>query len=655
MLIVSVATYAGENDLLWDYTEEPPTGSPDNGLYYAGYVNDVTGINLGLKGVKLNTSGYAYFEKAAVAGTLKLTISNRKNTSDFQVNVSKGTLVDSKPSKGDLIAVTSAAQGPQEVTVELDAEITGIYIDRNTLAEGVICRIEFVENSEATVTEIADADALKAFIEAGGNGKLVADINTTTFTTWYMGGDITLDLNDYMVNASGLSVSGFYDDYALTIYDSHTGTPTVRYWQLDEDSHWEYSEAETEYTTEGGVVTFNILCKTFTFKSGNICIKGVHTNNFNISGGNLKFINGCALGTMNNATHEGVMTGGTISYCGAAIVTDKATLLGGTITNNGIFYSTYAAVWATDLTLGGTIRIEGNRGYQTDNVKLDDGSFTLSFSSETPPTEGAHVGIAICDEDDKAIAGILNEGAADYTDYIFSSEANFILKYNTEGQKHRLVAREMTQPTAENPTFDVELTDCTASEASYQWYKKANKTLEKDDCCATYAGSWDDTKLTAISEGGYYGILVTLERAGAVTITFDEVPGTLNSIAGNEFAATSDPKVFTTETVDDDGANLLMILCEKSFTVTLETLSYTAIEGQTTKTLTTTEEGTYACGINIRGHEILSDAIVLSSKTPTAIDAVDAQKVGKTYKTIENGKVVIIKEGERFDITGRKL
>ena len=146
LMMVSALVMAGENDLLWDYTQTAPTDSPDNGLYYGSKVDDAVGSNLGLKGIKLNSAGFAYFEKAAVAGKLKLTISNRKNTSEYKVDVCHGTLVDGVPTKGELIATTDAAQGPQVVTVELEETVTGVYICRNTPAEGVLSKVEFIEN-----------------------------------------------------------------------------------------------------------------------------------------------------------------------------------------------------------------------------------------------------------------------------------------------------------------------------------------------------------------------------------------------------------------------------------------------------------------------------------------------------------------------------
>ena len=148
--MISLIVNAGENDLCWDYTNASiPTSGPDKGLYYGSYVND-DGKNLGLHGVKLNSSGWAYFEKAPVAGKLKLVISNRKSTSEFKVDVFHGSMVDGTPTKGDLIATSTAACGPEEVIIELDETVTGVYICRNTPAEGVLCKVQFVESIPRT-------------------------------------------------------------------------------------------------------------------------------------------------------------------------------------------------------------------------------------------------------------------------------------------------------------------------------------------------------------------------------------------------------------------------------------------------------------------------------------------------------------------------
>ena len=51
--LLPTAMFAGDNDLLWDYTENAPGSSPDHGLYYASKVSDAAGTNNGLKGIKL--------------------------------------------------------------------------------------------------------------------------------------------------------------------------------------------------------------------------------------------------------------------------------------------------------------------------------------------------------------------------------------------------------------------------------------------------------------------------------------------------------------------------------------------------------------------------------------------------------------------------
>ena len=47
--------------------------------------------------------------------------------------------------------------------------------------------------------------------------------------------------------------------------------------------------------------------------------------------------------------------------------------------------------------------------------------------------------------------------------------------------------------------------------------------------------------------------------------------------------------------------------------------------------------------------------VVEKSLTPTAIDAVNAEKSGKALKTLENGRVVIIRGEKKYDLTGREL
>lgn len=151
--LMSFTMLAGTNDLLWDYTQKKiPTTSPDsaaakNGvLYYASYVNDAPSTNNGLNGVKLNSSGWAYFEKAAVAGKLKLTFANRKAQTAYAVSVYNATKAESEnPVKGDKIADTEDIEFGGSATIDLAAEVKGVYIERKTGAEGVLSKIEFKE------------------------------------------------------------------------------------------------------------------------------------------------------------------------------------------------------------------------------------------------------------------------------------------------------------------------------------------------------------------------------------------------------------------------------------------------------------------------------------------------------------------------------
>ena len=153
--LVSLSMLSGTNDLLWDYTQEkiPTTGS-DNGLYYSGYVNDAPSTNNGLNGVKLNSDGWAYFEKAAVAGKLKLTFANRKAQTAYAVSVYNGTKEDgATPMKGTKIADTKDIEFGASTTIDLPAEVKGVYIERKTGAEGVLSKIQFTEDVARTFVD----------------------------------------------------------------------------------------------------------------------------------------------------------------------------------------------------------------------------------------------------------------------------------------------------------------------------------------------------------------------------------------------------------------------------------------------------------------------------------------------------------------------
>ena len=146
-VLMSVAMFAGPNDLLWDYTEAAPSNSgSDNGLTWntsAGVVNDAAGTNNGYKGLKMNGSGWCYFTKAAVAGKLKLTFGPRKpsQTASLEVFIWAGET----PAAETSIAVTPEVTESQTVTIDLTAAQNNIYIKRKLSVETVLQKIEFKE------------------------------------------------------------------------------------------------------------------------------------------------------------------------------------------------------------------------------------------------------------------------------------------------------------------------------------------------------------------------------------------------------------------------------------------------------------------------------------------------------------------------------
>ena len=149
MALMSLTMMAGPNDLLWDYTEGAPSSSPDNGLYFNNKVNDAAGTNNGLKGIKLNSSGYCCFTKAAVPGKLKLSFGPRtgSNAADIQVWNWDGVT----PAKGTTQYATTGQQteyGTQ--IIELTAEQNNIYLCRGANTETVLQKIQFVEDVART-------------------------------------------------------------------------------------------------------------------------------------------------------------------------------------------------------------------------------------------------------------------------------------------------------------------------------------------------------------------------------------------------------------------------------------------------------------------------------------------------------------------------
>ena len=156
--LMSVAMLAGENDLLWDFTEAAPSSSPvaaqnnpNVNLTYGSAVNDGPGKNNGLYGIKLNSSGYCYFTKAAVAGKLKLSYGPRsgQNKASLEIFTWEGETAAATTS----IATTSEVTELQTVVVELTEGQNNIYIKRLLNTETVLTKIEFLENVARTFVD----------------------------------------------------------------------------------------------------------------------------------------------------------------------------------------------------------------------------------------------------------------------------------------------------------------------------------------------------------------------------------------------------------------------------------------------------------------------------------------------------------------------
>jgi hypothetical protein len=143
--LMSMVSVAGKNDLLWDYAIAAPKENPDRGLYFAGRVEDAQGVKNGLKGIKLNSSGWCAFQKASVAGVLKLTFGPRSgmNPSSLQVFTWSGE----QPQPETFVASTCPVTGLRRQVIPLTAEQNNIYIMRLLEEETVLQRIEFVEGA----------------------------------------------------------------------------------------------------------------------------------------------------------------------------------------------------------------------------------------------------------------------------------------------------------------------------------------------------------------------------------------------------------------------------------------------------------------------------------------------------------------------------
>ena len=226
--LMSVVAMAGSNDLLWDYTSAPPKENPDRGLTFENVVNDAEGVKNGLKGIKLNSSGFCYFTKAPVAGVLKLTFGPRSgiNRASLQVHTWSGET----PREETRIGVTCEIRRSGTQLIPLTAEQNNIYITRLLEMEAVLQRIEFVEGETYVPTPCDEAKgeeesrivaSRESIVERLSDNaryflRALADANKT--------GDKTIYLRTGVYDLDALTLTAIEADHIAIIGESMEGT-----------------------------------------------------------------------------------------------------------------------------------------------------------------------------------------------------------------------------------------------------------------------------------------------------------------------------------------------------------------------------------------------------------------------------------------------
>ena len=266
--LMSATMLAGGNDLLWDYTEVAPSANPDNGLYYGSKVNDAAGTNNGLKGVKLNGTGWAYFQKANVAGKLKLTFANRKAQTAYAVSVFNATKADgADPVKGTKIADTEDVDYGGSATIELSSEVTGVYIERKTGAEGVLSKIEFKEDVARSFEDFKIEFRENPYtVILPENGELPAGV-TVEGTTYnggqhgVQGGTITVPVDGAVKFTIGACQ---YSGTPISVKKNGTDFTTVDNKAACGETAGNYAQNVTYiYTGEAATLTFGLANNTY--------------------------------------------------------------------------------------------------------------------------------------------------------------------------------------------------------------------------------------------------------------------------------------------------------------------------------------------------------------------------------------------------------
>ncbi len=265
---------AGPNDLLWDYTEGAPASSPDssaakNGaLYFNNKVNDAAGTNNGLKGIKLNSSGYCCFTKAAVAGKLKLSFGPRSGSNASDVEVWNWSGAANAQTKGDTKYATTGQQteyGTQ--IVELTAEQNNIYLCRGVNTETALQKIEFIEfvprNFVDFKIEFRD-NPYSVILPEGGELPAGVAIDGTAYNGGQhgiFGGSITVPVDGPVKFTIGACQ---YSGTAINVKKDGVDFATVNNNAACGEQKPNYNQYVTyTYTGDAGVLTFELAGNTY--------------------------------------------------------------------------------------------------------------------------------------------------------------------------------------------------------------------------------------------------------------------------------------------------------------------------------------------------------------------------------------------------------
>lgn len=381
---------------------------------------------------------------------------------------------------------------------------------------------------------------------------------------------------------------------------------------------------------------FNLGDATLNMSGGRIAgsYMGAYVKNAIITGGQIDHNVGYGV-----QAQSLVMTGGRISdnsYCAFYSRGDASALfLGGIIENNYMLCFN-----DDDFVVGGDVVIR-NHEYITPS--------TLSISSETSLCAGAYIELP-------AIAGTTIPATSDVSQYFVAADPSLVVKYDEAENQLHFVSRIKSQPSSENGyLFDIETSDLASVE--YQWYETEESFEPRTDAEAKE------------HEGCFYEDGKWIKNAGSelCILEFNEEPGLLYWLTFTD-ALPEDLYIYNETLISQDGKVLIKSdetygviemesAADLSFTVEKFSDVRTPVDGQTTSALTNGEKDkSYVCGINVRGQMLYSAVVTLESDiVPTGIESINAEMAQKAIKTIENGRVVIIRNGERYDIAGRKL